>query len=199
MFSTIILIILLLWFIPKMVSDSIILKGNDALQELESRNDSTNYNRFVCTCSASDTYYQIAVNKVFEQWDYDDEVIDIRNSLQRALGDDVDISRSMVVRGYLARSNVIVRYDAKNGFATSVMESDRQMIAEREFFVWYDQELRSHGFEHYLMFQSKEYPSRPMRLTDSPPLGCGNYFWEPAMKFRMRWPYGQNISIGMKN
>lgn len=96
----------------------------------------------------------------------------------------------MLVLALLSSECKIPKDVAYSGFRTTP-ESRIKMQIERSFFKWYDNELRSNGFEYKLLFVSWEQKTEfkagdtsvSIPLTDNPEVTSGIYYWEPIRMF----------------
>lgn len=81
---------------------------------------------------------------------------------------------------------------AYSGFR-HIPEGKSKMQVERSFFKWYDNELRSNGFEYKLLFVSWKQKieflagdtSVSIPVADNPEVTSGIYYWEPIRMFTL--------------
>lgn len=96
----------------------------------------------------------------------------------------------MAIRALLAQGCKMPNSTAYSGFRSSPC-GKTDMEIERKFLMWYDKELRIHGFPYKLLFvpwhKKDKFKSGDITVavpvTENPEITSGVYFWEPIRAF----------------
>lgn len=115
------------------------------------------------------------------------EALAMRNRIQSEAG--ITPTSDMTIRALLARDCKLLRTSAYSGF-NAIPRGRVNAEIERKFLMWYDKELRIHGFPYKLLFlpwyNESKFPrdiTGVVPVSECPEITSGKYFWAPNRAF----------------
>lgn len=146
---------------------------------------SEDHDKFVELYSASDELLSSVQHLTYSN---EDEATEMRYRIESETG--IKSTSDMAIRALLAQNCKIPRTTAYSGLRSSPY-GEKDMETERRFLIWYDKELRLHGFPYKLLF-APWHKKTEFRAGDTtvaipvskcPEITSGVYFWEPIRAF----------------